>query len=266
MKKPGMAGNPSGGKRTSISKDGAFARAKQEQEAWENRIKEPWRLSIPIKGKVVGYFLDKGEPWSRYEHKIGGGPNSRAKPFPCIKDGDENCPLCDSEGKEGSYTMFLTIIIPVLKYTNKDGDVVTQKFAKRLVPIGMKMAGKYQRIFEKYGTFRGLKVTLTRDGKLDPGSGNDVEVEEQLAEAQIRGFAKKGVAAVEEYATKNRKDIKDLDTDFLNPFAYDELMPRPKAADLAKAAKVKNRSGGGLGSEDFSDDDGDFEESDGDWT
>lgn len=256
LSKPGKVSSPtSGPKKKSISKDGSFARMQQEKEAWENRAKEPWRLSIPIGGKIVGYFLDDDEPWSRYEHKIGGGPNSRAKPFPCIKDTNEACPLCASEGKEGNHTLFLTIIVPVLKYKNKDGEQVTQRYAKRLVPIGMKMAGKYQRLYEKHGTFRGMKVTLIRDSKMDPGSGNDIEFEEMLSEATIKSLAKKGVAAVTEYAQKNRKDIKDLDTDFLQPFDYDEVMPTPNAKDLAKMAKVGLRRG--VGSEDL-DDESDF--------
>jgi hypothetical protein len=267
-RKPGKAGSDFDDepKKAKIKSGGAFDRANQEKEAQAAKKSEPWRLSVPVGGSVTGYFLDRGEPWSRYEHKIGGGPGKRPTILPCIKDSGEACPVCDKENKEGNYTLFLTLVIPVLKYTRKNErgreETVVQKYAKRLVPIGTRISGKYQRLYERHGTFRGMKVKIMRDGKMDAGSGSDIEFLEMLDEAQIKQLARKGVAAVTEYAEENRKDLKDLDTDYMNAFKYDEVMAQMDADDLAKAAKVsRNR---GVGSADLNDD-GDFGGDDDGW-
>lgn len=233
---------------------GAFGRARTEKKLNDLRRSTPFNLSIPVGGEASVYILDKGEPFYRYEHQVGASKTSRGRTFPCIQDGVEPCPLCASENRTGTYVMYLTCVVPIDKYVKQDGTKVVRRYQKKLFPIKVKMSAKYERIFKKYGSFRGLVLKLNRDGQMDPGTGNDVEVVRKLSEADIAKFAKglgiKGIdAETKDYLIKSKID---------EPFDYDKIFPRPTATELAAMAQVPASEGGGLGSSDFDDSDDGF--------
>lgn len=260
IKKPSRASSDDFGDEPThkTSTTGAFAAARAERQKQELERLKPWNLSVPVGGSLEVYILDKGEPWKRYEHNIGGGPTSRGKTYPCIKDTNEQCPLCTREGKEGAFVMYLTCVVPVEKYEKQDGTVVTRRFQKKLFPIKTKMSGKYERLFEKHGNLRGAVLRVSRDGKMDPATGNDVELVKILPEAKIKEYAT--AAGIKD------KDQRDqiIKAKIAEPFEYEKVMPTPKAKELG--AMVGVRTGGSLGSSDFGDDDGDDFGTESDWS
>jgi hypothetical protein len=237
---------------------GVFATAKAEKKKQDMKANRPWEVNVPVGGSLEVYFLDKGEPFARYEHSIGGGPNKRAEPYPCIKDSPEACPACQKEGKEGSYVLYLTCVVPIEKYENKDGETITRRFSKKLFPIRVKMASKYQRLYEKYGSFRGLVVRLHRDQKMDPRTGSDVEFVRRLSEKEILALAScQGIKGLNKESIDQIKKAK-ID----QPYDYARIFPPIKAKELA--AMLGQRVGSRVGSQEM-DDDEDMGASAGDW-
>jgi hypothetical protein len=241
-----------------VKAGGAFDRIEGEKKRWEAERNKPWEVSVPIGGTLDVYILDEGEPFYTYQHDIGGGPNQRAKTYPCLQDTGEPCPLCQSEGKAGYFILYYTAVIPVEKYTKQDGTEVTRRFQKKLFPIKIKMMEKYKREFIRQGgSMRGVRLRLIRDSKMDPKTGNDFEVLGKLSEAQIKAYANG------EVKNKEGKNILDKETrervkrqDLLKPFDYNRTFPVVDAKTLSQMAGRGLKYGGeGLGSADFDDDD-----------
>jgi hypothetical protein len=211
---------------------GAFAKADTEFQRYEERRNQPFRASVAVGESGEYYFLDRGEPWTRYEHNIGGGPNSRGEIYACIKDSDENCPACAKENKEGAFVMFLTSVQPYNKYTPKKGKnagkTIVSRWRKQLFPIKIKMAKKYQRLYEAHGTFRGMVVRVHRDNQMDAGTGSDVEFVRMMTEKEIQTIAKTLPKVTD---AKMKADL--LKANLAEPFDYDKTMPMPNAKKLA---------------------------------
>lgn len=232
-----------------VKPGGAFAKAQTEFTLYEEKRNAPWRKSIPVGGSSELYFLDRGEPWTRYEHNIGGGPNSKGTIVPCIKDGPENCPACSKENKEGAFVMFLTSVTPKESWEDrKTGEKKTARWRKQLFPIKIKMTKKYQRLYEAHGTFRGMVVKVSRDNKMDAGTGNDVEFVRMMTEAEIQEIAKK---------IPNVKDVQQrkliTDSNITEAYDYAKIMPMPDAKKLSAMVGAAFH-GGGAGSSDFEED------------
>jgi hypothetical protein len=254
LKRPLKAPSPDSTVVKRATSGGAFGQASAEKKRIDMERNVPFGLSIPVGGEQTVYLLDRKEPFYRYVHNIGGGKGKRGRDVPCIKDTNEMCPVCSKEGKEGTFVMYLTCVVPIDKYTPKSGEnegkTVTRHYQKKLFPIKIKMADKYRRIYEKYGSFRGLVLKINRDGEFDPGTGNDVEVLKKLPEAKIKEYAK-GLG------TKNadaRKAIIDAKID--EPFDYKQIFPSVTAAELAKM--VHASASEGVGTEDIGGSDDDF--------
>lgn len=255
LSKPGKASGFGAVPKANVSKGGAFSRAATERTLWEEKRNQPYRVSIGVGKSLEVYFLDGGEPWTRYEHTIGGGPKSRGTIVPCIKDSGENCPACGKEGKEGAFVMFLSAVIPVETYTNKNDETITRRFQKRLFPIKIKMSRKYERLYREHGTFRGMVVKIHRDGQMDAGTGNDVEFVRMMSESEI-----KKLAANPPIKDKEKRDAA-IKSKLDEAFDYDKMMPRPDAKKLS--AMVGSAGNASAGSSDFAEDDDDAEEASG---
>lgn len=234
-----------------VKSGGAFSKIEEEKRKQELNAAKPWNVIVPIGGSLTVYILDKDEPFACYEHgNYGGTKSSRGRDLPCIQDGNEPCPICASDGRLGSYVMYLTAVIPVETYEKKDGTRVTRHYQKKLLPIKIKMAAQWKRIYEQYGSFRGLVLKLHRDGKLDPISGNQVTVVKKLTEAEMRKYA-----AANDVRDKEAKDyiIKSkIDT----AFDYTQIFKVPTAKQLAVMAGLGTGTAGlrgGLGEEDDTD-------------
>jgi hypothetical protein len=235
-----------------VKAGGAFDRVEGEKKRWEAEKSKPWEISVPIGGTLDVYILDEGEPHAGYQHDIGGGPNQRAKSYPCLQDTGDPCPLCASEGKAGYYILHYTAVAPKETY-EKDGKEVTRRFQKKLFPIKIKMMEKYKREFIKQGgSMRGVRLRLIRDSKMDPKTGNDFEVlEPRLTEAQMRKFANGDFKGADK---DTRERIKKAD--LMKAFDYDKVFPAIDGKTLAViAGKGQSFGGEGLGSADFDTDD-----------
>lgn len=247
--KPSKAPPPVKGR---VKPGGAFDRVETEKKRWEAEKSKPWEISVPVGGSLNVYILDEGEPYATYQHDIGGGPNSRAKTYPCLQDTGEPCPLCNKEGKAGYFILYYTAVAPKETYTNKEGKEVTRRFQKKLFPIKIKMMEKYKREFIKQGgSMRGVKLRLIRDGKMDPKTGNDFEVMGRLTEAQIAKFAQGNFEGAD---NETRERIKRAELS--KAFDYTKTFPTIDSKTLAQMAGAGTKYGGeGLGSADFDEDD-----------
>lgn len=236
-----------------VKPGGAFDRVEGERKRWEAEKNKPWEISVPVGGTLDVYLLDEGEPHACYQHDIGGGPNSRAKTYPCLQDTGDPCPLCAKEGKAGYYILHYTAVAPKETYTNKEGTEVTRRFQKKLFPIKIKMMEKYKREFIRQGaTMRGVKLRLIRDSKMDPKTGNDFEVIGKLTEAQMTAYANGDFKGVDK---ETRERIKRAE--LTKAFDYNKVFPVIDGKTLAQMAGAgKNYGGEGLGSADFDQDDG----------
>lgn len=223
-----------------------FETAAAERKRQEMERNRPWNLSVPVGKSMQVYILDEGEPWKRYEHTVGGGPNSRGKVMQCIKDTSENCPICAKEGKEGAFVLYLTCVVPKDSYTKEDGEVVTRHFQKKLFPIKTKMSAKYQRLFEKHGSLRGIVLKVSRDNKMDPATGSDVEVVRKMTEAEIQKLA------TGRQVPPGEKRDQIVKAKIADAFEYDKVMPSLKARELAQMIGVAHSKGGSVaGAADF---------------
>lgn len=256
LRKPGKARDPfSGGSgKGKFKKGGSFDKLETEREKQELRRNQPFGVQVPVGGELTVYLLDRDEPWARYEHVIGAGPNKRGDTFPCIQDGDEPCPLCQKEGKPGSYVMYLTAVVPKESYTKKgERKPTVRRYQKKLFKITTMMGEKYKRLYAKYGTFRGMVLELHRDGDKSPRTGNDVEFVKMLSESEIKKLAAAdGIKGIDR-ETKQRI----IKADLSEPFDYDEIMPRPTAKQLGALAHAPVGDGGSIGGADFDEDEDD---------
>ena len=240
-----------------VKKGGAFDRVKQEKKKQELNAAKPWNVIVGVGESLTVYLLDEGEPFACYQHlNYGGAKGRRGRDLPCIQDGPNACPVCAAEGKQGTYVMYLTAVIPKETYTKKgDTRPTTRLYQKKLIQIKIKMAEVWRRLYEEHGTFRGLVVKLHRDGKLDPISGNQVTFVKKLSEAKIRQYAKAA-----DVSDKDARDyIKKSKIDEV--FDYETIFPTPEPKALAQLAGIGSSTEGmrGLGAEDddMEDDDAD---------
>jgi hypothetical protein len=255
LRKPVRAANPSGGTaKGKIKQGGAFDRSAAERKRWEAETGKPFDVSVPIGGSLDVYILDRGEPFYRYEHSVGGSATTRARIFPCLQDTGELCPVCAKEGKSGSYVLYLTAVVPKETYTKKgERTPTTRRFQKKLFPIKLKMQEKYKRLYLKHGSFRGLKLRLTRDGQMDAKTGNDVEVLGRLSEEQIRKFATGESIKGLDKDTKERIKKANLQ----EPFDYEKVFPTVDAKTLSIMVGAGGGGGDSLGDADFEEDEED---------
>lgn len=246
LKKPGTIAKPATGS-GKISATGSFAKAQTERKRIENERNRPFEVTVPVGGSLEVYILDKGEPFGRYEHNVGGGPGKRGEVFPCLQDTGAACPICAKEGKQGTYTQYLTAVVPVEKWINKQNEQVTRRFQKKLFAIKNKMSSKYARIYEQYGSFRGLVLKLHRDDKMEPKTGSDVTVVRKMSEAEIAKFATaNGIKGLDKESADNIRKAK-ID----QPFDYQKAFPQIDAKTLAQMVGASAADGGGVGSADF---------------
>lgn len=175
---------PSRGSGFETGMDG-FERAKQikqEQDVqYERKRATPFDFRLKP-GENADLCLLDDKPFFVRLHNWQVGPK-RWETEVCIADTGENCPLCSSIGKEGSYTLVMSAV-DRRSYKDRAGKLV--KVSKKLVKAKTKNIPKFERLFKRHKTLRGLVVNFARDTSTEASIGESIEyTQKKVSEAKL---------------------------------------------------------------------------------
>jgi len=124
------------------------AKREQQQREYEKRKNTPWDFRLAPGDEAEVIILDTEEPFFITEHTL--KINGRWGKEVCIADRGDRCPLCESLGKEGSYTMYLTVL-DRRPYKIKKGPNAgkTIKASRKLLPVKGRNMAKFERQYKK---------------------------------------------------------------------------------------------------------------------
>ena len=154
--------------------------ARQEQRRAEARERGsfPPRFRVKVTPGPSGQdhighliILDH-EPGPRYwEHNLKNPRNGFNDIFePCAKE-FENCPLCPPSGSQESSWVMLLSVLNLKGYVKSDTGVHVHP-TKELLAVKSSQHSVFDRLFQTYGSLRGLQLTMVRDGDKSPSIGN----------------------------------------------------------------------------------------------
>lgn len=229
---------PTGFDRGSSGFAKAQVKRQRQEEDYQRKKDTPFSFWLKPGASAEVIILDKGEPFFVSLHKVKGANNKWVDEV-CIADTGQACPLCASTGKEGSYTMVLSVL-DRRPYTMRDGKTI--KVSKKMMLVKGRNLPKFQRIYEGKGkqNLRGIKLTTRRDGDKESAMGEDVEFGGRVSEEFLAKFA-----------------------DIAKPADYTKIFEMPTAAELAKRYTLnKNKA---AGSEEFEDEADDYDTGDVGW-
>lgn len=211
---------------------GKEKRARQEEE-YQKRLNTPFDFWLKPGSEAEIVILDHEEPFFVSLHKV--KVNGRWTDEVCIADTGETCPLCESENREGSYTLVLTCL-DRRPYTTKAGKTI--KASKKLLKVKGRNLPKFERAYDRFdGNLRGVRLLARRDGEKESGMGEDLEFLGRIPEARLKKY----------------KEI-------AQPADYSEIFEVPSAEELRKRHGIK--AGKVAGSEEFGNDDDDGDDGD----
>lgn len=199
-----------------------FAKAKKKHDAQEKKYERerarPFDFYIKPGEEAEVVILDHEEPFFTSLHKV--QVNRGGRKFlvneVCLADRGEFCPLCSSTGREGSYTMLLTVL-DRRPYKDKQGK--THKVTKRLMPVKGRNLSKFERQFNKYdGDLRGLRVMCRRNGDKEASIGEDLEFLGKVPEKILKKYGENSkvadyVKGFSPISAKEMRTIYNLDGD-----------------------------------------------------
>lgn len=208
---------------------GAAGRARLEQELQhqkevaeqrKNQSKMPFRFRVAVGETREICILDDAPDFFQHEHNMK-GPDGFWNVFTgCVKEFD-NCPVCEQQGKESYYAMYLSII-DLSPYTNKKTNEVVE-WSRKLLVVKPAQQKKFMRFYEKHGTLRGAIFEMTRDGDKEPSIGNDIEfVDEWIPEEDLKTYQREW----------KDKDGKKQHEDCSVPYDYLALFEEPTTEAL----------------------------------
>ena len=201
--------------------DEEIAKAKQRAAQRREQQGKPFRFRVPIGETRQVVVLDDKPDFFMYEHNLKGPEGFYNVFHGCTKETD-NCPICESSGKESYYALFLSVI-DLTPYENRKGDVVD--FSRKLFVVKNQQQKKFMRWYEKEGSLRGLILDCTRDGDKEPAIGNDIEIVETMPEEEMQTYVR---------SFKNQEG-KTVTEDCSEPYEYEKLFEEPDSAKLRAA-------------------------------
>lgn len=213
-----------------------FAKAsdkrQRQEEEYQRRKNTPFDFRLKPGDEAEVVVLDDEPPFFINLHKVK-DRQGRWRDEVCIADTGVACPLCSKLGKEGSYTMVLTVLDRrPYKIQNGPNAGKTVKVSKKLFMVKGRNLPKFERQYNRLkGKWRGLRILCRRDGDKEAAIGEDLEF---LGKVKETALAKYG-----ENAT---------------PAPYEEIFEIPSAKELAARYQVDNTV---AGSEEFDDDEDD---------
>ena len=194
-------------------------RAKQRQEGGHM----PFRFFVSPGDTKEFIVVDDDPTFFRYEHNLKDPHTHKWSVHTgCVKEFD-NCPVCEAEGKESYYAMYLTII-DLTPFKDRKGN--KHEFSRKLLVVKAGQQKKFQRALakaEKEGmTLRGALFETTRDGDRESAIGNDIELIEWLSEEELLEYER----------TWKDQNGKSQTEKAHEPFDYEKLFPETTAKEL----------------------------------
>ena len=208
----------------------AEKKARQDEE-YERMRNTPYDFRLKPGEEAEVVILDEGDPFFISLHKVKNS-QGRWEDAVCIADTGATCPLCQSLGKDGSYTMVLTVL-DRRPYTIKNGPNAgkTIKASRKLFKVKSRNLPKFERQFKKHkGNMRGLKVLCHRDGEKEAAIGEDLEFGSKVKENVLAKYGENAQVA-----------------------PYTDIFEIPSAKELAKRYNLS--MDGVPGQEEFEEDD-----------
>lgn len=211
-----------------------FSKAKEkrqrQEEEYQRKKDTPYDFRLKPGDEAEVAILDEEEPFFVNLHKVKNA-QGRWEDAVCIADTGVSCPLCSSLGKEGSYTMVLTVLDRrPYKIQNGPNAGKTIKASRKLFMVKGRNLPKFERQYKRLkGNWRGLRVLCRRDGDKEAAIGEDLEFLGKVKEVNLKKYGENSVAA-----------------------DYEKIFEMPSAKELAARYKVQNTV---AGSEEFDDDD-----------
>lgn len=204
--------------------DEELERQKALQEQRRNATNAPFRFRLAPGETKQAIIVDDEPDFFRFEHNLQDPATGRWNIYcGCINEWD-NCPVCSSAGREGVYTMYLTVI-DLTPFETRDGETV--EFSRKLLAVKPAQQKKFNRMYlraqEEGRTLRGALVEFIRDGDKDSSIGNDIELLEFVSDDELDTY-------VREWEDREHKLHTEVCAD---PYDYDELFPEPTADELA---------------------------------
>lgn len=199
--------------------DEELALAKQRAEQRKAEGNKPFRFYVPV-GETRRIIVTDDKPdFFMYEHALKDAEGKWGRLFTgCVKTFD-NCPVCESQGKESYYALFLSVI-DLTPFTLRDGTEV--EFSRKLLVVKPAQQKKFLRFFSKEGTLRGAMFDMTRDGDKDSSIGNDIEFVDFVDEDELASYTR----------SWKDKDGKKHNEDCGEPYVYEELFEEPTTEKL----------------------------------
>lgn len=199
--------------------DEELEHAKQKAEERKQAGNKPFRFRVPIGETRQVIVCDDKPDFFLYEHSLKDSEGNWGKLFTgCTKTFD-NCPVCESSGKESYYAMILTVV-DLTPFSLRDGTTV--EFSRKLLVVKPAQQKKFLRFFNKEGTLRGALFEMTRDGDKDSSIGNDIEFVEFVDEAEMETYVR----------SWKDKDGKKHTEKCDEPYVYEELFEEPSTEKL----------------------------------
>jgi hypothetical protein len=181
--------NSSGFKRGAAGFDTARKKREAQEAEYERRKETPFGFRLKPGDEAEVVILDSGDPFFVSLHKV--KVNGRWEDEVCIEDTGQRCPLCEDQGKPGSYTMVLTCL-DRRPYTIQKGPNAGKRIAnsKKLLYVKGRNLPKFERQFKgkAAGNFRGMKVLCRRDGEKESAMGEDLEFLGRVKESALIKF------------------------------------------------------------------------------
>lgn len=207
----------------------------RQQEEYDRKKNTPYDFRLKPGDEAEVVILDSEEPFFISLHKIKNA-QGRWEDAVCIADTGVACPLCSSTGKEGSYTMVLTVLDKrPYKIQNGPNAGKMIKSSRKLMMVKGRNLPKFERQYKRNkGNWRGLRVHCARSGDKEAAIGEDLEFLGKVKESVLKKYGENSVAA-----------------------NYEEIYEIPEPKELAARYKLSTTVSG---SEEFDDnDDGDLD-------
>ena len=220
-------------------KKAAQKRQRQEEE-YQRKKDTPYDFRLKPGDEAEVVVLDSEPPFFVNLHKVKNN-QGRWEDAVCIADTGVSCPLCSSLGKEGSYTMVLTVLDRrPYKIQNGPNAGKTIKNSRKLFMVKGRNLPKFERQYKRRdGKWRGLRILCRRDGDKEAAIGEDLEFLGTVKETALKKYGENSVAA-----------------------EYEKIFEMPSAKELAARYNVQNTV---AGSEEFDNDDDDADLDDVKW-
>lgn len=202
----------------------------QQQREYDRRKNRPYDFRLKPGDEAEVVILDTEPPFFTSEHNFQHNGNWIKEV--CLADQGVRCPLCESLGKEGSYTLYLTVLDRrPYKIQNGPNAGKVIKASRKLLPVKGRNMSKFERQYKKHkGNWRGLKVLCHRTGDKEAAIGEDLEFGSKVKDAILTKYGENG-----------------------QPVNYEEIFQILTAKEMTQRYNLA--AGGSVGSEEFDDDD-----------